>query len=288
MFYNFIKKYVKSFCFLFFKWIGFLLLLAACSPGSSSSTPSSPSAPASSAPAASSSSSKSAEPVDLYLISVIISGNGNVSYVNLSPLHYEAKKKGLKPIKITPQDSQKDRPMELIIYATCDRAGDAQGMSVLGFRAKFLRVNFLLSPHPKDLPAAYYLSPKGLFRMGKELSEKRPYFQEEGNIKILGAQGKVWGVNIRRSDTTAVNPKTDYRIELSEEADQPLFIKALMSAAKSSAEGIPQVTVLLESPSLHVKATYSLISGGGRQYKLIRRMNIIEWWNKQLKWCPNK
>ena len=261
-----------NFCFLFFKWISVTLLLTACSPVSS--------APASS-------SSVPTGPADLSLISVVTSRNGNVSYVNLSPLHYEAEKKGLDPIKISPEDPQRDRPMELIIYSTCNR-GDPQKEAALGWRAKFLGVNFLLSPHPDDLPAAYYLSPTGLFRMGKEAVKGHPYFKEEGSLKISGDSDKLWKVNIQRSDTTAVNSKTDYRIELSKEMDQPLFIEALKSAAKPSVKGILQVTVSLESPSLSVKATYNLVHKGARQYQPIQKMSIIEWWSKQQTWCPDK
>ena len=116
-----------------------------------------------------------------------------------------------------------------------------------------------------------------------------PHFQEEGVIRIAGVHNKLWEVNIERSDVTRIaNPNKDYSISFSKDADQPLFIQALLSAAKLSAKGIPQVTLILESPSLYVGATYVLIYRGARQYQPIRTMNIMEWWRKQQKWCPIK
>ena len=230
---------------------------------------------------------------DESLISVVISRNGNVSYVNIAPLYYEVKKKGFDFIQISQGDSIKNRkpgelrPMELIIYSTCNR-GDPQKEAALGFRAQFLLVNFLMSPHPDDLPAAYYLLPTGLFRMLKEAIRGHPYFYEEGTIKIDGVHNKIWKVNIRRSDVTAVNSKTDYSISFSNDADQPLFMQALKSAAKPDKNQVPQVTILLESPSLYVRATYALIHKGARQYQPIKTMNILKWWSKQQKWCPAK
>ena len=148
---------------------------------------------------------------DESLISVITSRNGNVSYVNLAPLHYEAKKKGFDPIRMSLENSigkrkpGELRPMELIIYSTCNR-GDPQKEAALGFRAQFLIVNLLMSPHPDDLPAAYYLLPTGLFRMLKEAIRGHPYFYEEGFMSIAGVPNKVWEIHIQRSDFTAVIP----------------------------------------------------------------------------------
>ena len=225
---------------------------------------------------------------DLSLISVVISRNGNVSYIYLSPLHYEAQKKDFKHIQISPQDSQRDRPMELILYSTCNR-GNPQQESVLGFRAQFLMVSFLLSQHPDDKRAAYYLFPNAWFRMLKEGIRGHPHFQEEGIIRMAGVHNKLWEVNIERSDVTGIaNPNKDYSISFSKDSDQPLFIQALLAAAKPSAEGIPQVTLILESPRLYIRATYNLIHKGARQYQPIQKMNLMEWWRKQLSWCPLK
>ena len=113
------------------------------------------------------------------LISVVMLRSGNVSYISLIPLHYEAKRKGFPFVQIPSGDSFKEKkPMELIIYSTCDRVDPKKG-SVLGYRPQFLHSNLLLSPHPKDRPAAYYLSPIGLFRMFKQLLLKgwRPHFE---------------------------------------------------------------------------------------------------------------
>ena len=79
---------------------------------------------------------------DSFLISVVTSRNGNVSYVNIAPLHYEAKRKDLDPIQISPGDEKNIkpgnlRPMELIIYSTCNR-GNPQKEATLGFRAQVL------------------------------------------------------------------------------------------------------------------------------------------------------
>ena len=227
------------------------------------------------------------------LISVVTSRNGNVTYINLSPLQYEAKKKDLKLIQVSPEnpvDNRKPgelRPMKLIMYSTCNR-GDPKRESALGFRAQVLLVSFLMSPHPDDLLAAYYLLPLGWFRMLKEAIRGHPYFYEEGIIRIDGIHNKIWEVNIQRSDVTAVNSKTDYFIEFAKDADQPLFIEALKSSAKPAKNQVPQVTILLESPSLYVRATYNLIHKGARQYQPIKTMNIISWWSKQQKWCPEK
>lgn len=224
----------------------------------------------------------------LPLMSAVISPNGNVSYINIAPLYYETKKKDLDPIKISPQDSQRDRPMELIIYSTCNR-GNPQQESALGLRAQFLMVSFLLSQHPDDKRAAYYLFPNAWFRMMKEGIRGHPHFQEEGMIRIAGIHNKLWEVNIERSDVTGVaNPNKDYSISFSTDSDQPLFIQALLSAAKSSTEGVPQITLILESPSLYVSATYNLIHTGTKQYQPIQKMDIREWWRKQQKWCPSK
>ena len=93
---------------------------------------------------------------DVALISVVTSRNGKVSYINVMPLHYEAKKKDLDPIQVSLGASidnkkwRELRPMELIIYSACNR-GDPQKEAALGFRAQFLQVNFLMSPHPDDL-----------------------------------------------------------------------------------------------------------------------------------------
>ena len=230
---------------------------------------------------------------DISLISLVTSRNGKVSYVHLAPLHYEVKKKGFDLIRVSPEssfDNRKQgelRPMKLVIYSTCNR-GESKQEVALGFRAQFLRVNFLMRPHPDDLSAAHYLSPVGWFRMLKEAVRGHPYFQEKGMIRIAGAHNKTWEINIQRSDVTAVNPKTDYFIEFAKDADQPLFIQALKEASKPAENQIPQVTVLLESPSLSVKATYALIHKGARQYQAIKTMNILNLWSKQLKWCPQK
>ena len=216
-----------------------------------------------------------------------------MSYINIAPLYYEAQKKGLSLIQDTPENpfekgGQKElRPMELIMYSTCNR-GNPKQEAALGFRAQFLGVSFLINPHPDDLPAAYYLSSTGLFRMLKEAVRGHPYFYEEGVIKIEGVHNKVWKVHIQRSDVTAVNSKTDYSVEFSNEADQPLFIQVLKSAARPDKNNIPQVTVTLESPNLYVRAVYALIHKGTRQYQAIKNMNILKWWSKQQKWCPER
>ena len=222
------------------------------------------------------------------LISVVTSRNGKVSYIYLSPLHYEAKKKDLNSIQITPQDSQRDRPMELIMYSTCNR-DHPQKKVALGFRAQFLMVYFLLSQHPDDRRAAYYLLPKAWFRMLKEEIRGHPHFKEEGVIRIAGVHNKLWEVNIERSDVTGIaNPNKDYSINFSKNSDQPLFVQNLLMMAKPSTEGVPQITLILESPSIYVRATYNLIHKGTRQYQPIKSMNIMEWWRKQRKWCPLK
>lgn len=228
---------------------------------------------------------------DESLISVVISRSGTVSYLNLSPLHYEAKRKGMSSIQMPPgiypnREPGELKPMQLIIYSTCDRK-DSPGGSVLGLRQRFLHSSLLLAPHSNDRPAAYYLSPTGLFRMLKEAIRGKPYFKEEGTIKISDSQSTGWPVNITRSDITATNPKNDYFIEFSNIADQPLFIQALKSEAKP-VDKIPEVTILLESPSLYVKATYALVHKGSRNYQAIKSISIIDWWNKQQKWCPRK
>lgn len=228
---------------------------------------------------------------DESLISVTMSRNGNVSYVNIAPLHYEAKKKDFNLIQASPNSMQNRkpgelRPMELIIYSTCNR-GDPQKESVLGFRAQFLLVSFLLSPHPDDLPATHYLLPLGWFRMLKEAIRGHPYFYEEGIIRIAGVHNKLWDVTIKRSDVTAVNSKTDYFINFVNDADQPLFIEALKSAAKPPQNSnIPQITLFLESPSLYVNSTYALTYRGSRNYQPIKSINILKWWSKQQAWCP--
>ena len=230
---------------------------------------------------------------DKSLISVVISRNGNVSYVNIAPLYYSAQKKGFGLIQDTPERPFKNkrpkelRPMELVIYSTCNR-GNPKQETALGFHAQFLMVNFLINPHPEDLPAAHYLSPVGLFRMLKEVVRGHPYFYEEGTMRIEGAPNKIWKVHIQRSDFTAVNSKTDYFIGFSNKEDQPLFIQALKSSAKPAKNNIPQVTVFLESPSLYVKAVYALIHKGSRQYQPIKTMNILKWWGRQQKWCPER
>lgn len=227
---------------------------------------------------------------DESLISVVTSRNENVSYVNIAPLYYEAKRKGFDLIQVSPGDFKNRKPgelkpMELIIYSTCNR-GNPQKEAALGFRSQFLLVNFLMSPHPDDLPAAYYLLPAGLFRMFKEVLRGHPYFYEKGIVRIVGVHNKVWEVDIQRSDVTAVNSKTDYSVSFSQDADQPLFIQALKSAAKPAKSQVPQVTVLLESLNLYVRATYALIHKGSRQYQPVKTMNILNWWSKQQKWCP--
>ena len=226
---------------------------------------------------------------DESLISVIISRSGNVSYLSISPLYYEAKREGMNPIQ-APLGTHFERkpaelkPMELIIYSTCDRV-DPQKGSVLNLHPQFLHSSLLLSPHPDDLPAAYYLSPVGLFRMIKQVIRGSPYFKEEGAITVFDTQNTIWPVNIIREDITATNSKTDYSIEFSHVTDQPLFIQALKSAAAIENK-IPQVTILLESPSLYVKATYALIHKGTKDYQPFKIMNIIDWWNRQQTWCP--
>ncbi len=225
---------------------------------------------------------------DEALISVIISRSGNVSYLNMSPLHYEAKRKGMSPIQVSQGDfSEKPtefRPMKLIIYSTC-----AQKSSALDIRPQFLYASLLLSPHPDDVPAAHIFSPIGLFRILKQVVRGHPYVNEKGTIKLSGRQNESWHVDIYREDTTYVSPKEDYHIEFSHITDQPLFIQALKSAAKPTGKNkIPKVTVLLESPSLYVKATYALIHKGAKNYQEVETMNIIEWWNKQQTWCPRK
>ena len=225
------------------------------------------------------------------LISVTISRSGNVSYLSLAPLLYEAKRKDMSPIQASPEtqferEPAELRPMELIIYSTCDRV-DPQKGSVIGLRPQFLHSSLLLSPHPEDLPAAYYLSPIGLFRMVKQVARGKPYFKEAGTITIFNTPNTTWHVHITREDITATNPKNDYFIEFSNTTDQPLFIQSLKSAATPNGKNeIPQVTTLLESPSLHVKATYTLIHKGAIDYQPVKTVNIIDWWSKQQTWCP--
>ena len=235
--------------------------------------------------------STTVEAKDESLISVVISRSGTVSYINLSPLHYEAKRKGVSPIQMPAgvslnQKPGELKPMQLIIYSTCDREESQKG-SVLGLRQRFLHSSLLLAPHPDDRPAAYYLLPTGIFRMLKQAIRGRPYFKEDGTIKIFGSQNTGWPVNIVREDVTAVNSKEDYSIEFSDFTDQPLFIQALKTEAKP-VDTIPQVTILLKSPSLYVKATYALIYKGSRNYQALKSINLIEWWNKQQRWCPRK
>ena len=226
-----------------------------------------------------------------YLISEIISHSKNVSYLAISPLSYKAKRKNMGFIQVSPETyfekkSAELRPMELIIYSTCDRVDPQQG-SVLGLHPQFLHSHLLLSPHPDDLPASYYLSPLGLFRMFRQIVAGRPYFKEKGIIRVFNVQDTVWHVNIVRGDITATNSKTDYSIEFSNFTDQPLFIQALKSAAKPESKSkVPQVAILLESPNLHVEATYNLIHKGKRNYQPFKKMNIIDLWNKQQIWCP--
>ena len=218
-------------------------------------------------------------------ISVILSRSENVSYVSISPLRYEVERAGQNPIQISPKTGKAaDWPMELIIYSTCDRV-DPQKGSVIGLRPQFLHVNFLLSPHPNDLSAAHYLSPIGLFRMLKHAFRGHPYFEEEGTIKLLRIPDAVWDIHITREDITATSPKNDYSIEFSHVADQPKFIRALQSAVVFK-KGVPQVTVLLESPRLYVKATYTLRYKGAYNYQEVKTINILDWWKKQQTWCP--
>ena len=228
---------------------------------------------------------------DESLISVVISRSGNVSYLSIAPLYYEAKRKDMSPIQ-APLGTHFERgpaelkPMELIIYSTCDRV-DPQKGSVLGLRPQFLHSHLLLSPHPDDLPAAYYLLPLGLFRMIKQAVRGSPYFKEEGTVTVFNTQNTIWPVNIVREDITATNPKTDYSIEFSQITDQPLFIQALKSVAVTDGKNkVPHVTILLESPSLYVKATYALIHKGTKDYQPFKTVNIIDWWSRQQTWCP--
>lgn len=267
MIYNFLKRHkLKNFSFFNLKWLSFTLLLTTCS---------------------------SSVLADRALISVVTSRNGNVSYVNIAPLQYEAKKKNLDPIQVSPGNEKNIKPgelrsMELTIYSACNR-GDPQKEAALGFRAQVLLVSLLLSPHPDDRPPAYYLLPSGWFRMLKEAIRGHPHFREKGILRVAGLHNKLWDVIITRSDVTGVaNPIKDYSIKIVKETDQPSFIKALMSAAKPAKNNIPQVTVLLESPSLYVRATYNLVHKGTRQYHTIKKMNIIDWWRKLQKWCPEK
>ena len=258
----------RSGLFSFVSLFSGLLLLMACSPSSSSSSAS----------------------ADESLISVIISRSGNVSYLSISPFYYEAKREGMSPIQASlethfDKKPTELKPMKLIIYSTCDRVDPKKG-SVLGLRPQFLHSSLLLSPHPDDLPAAHYLSPIGLFRMFKQIVRGSPYFKEEGTITILATQ-TIWPVNITREDTTATNPKNDYFIEFSNTTDQPLFIQALKAAAAPEGKNkIPKVTILLESPSLNVKATYALVHKGTKDYQPFKTINIIDWWSKQQSWCP--
>ena len=264
---NFLEKYkLKSFSFLNLKWTVAALLFTTCSFVLAG---------------------------DRSLISVVISNNRNVSYINLAPLYYEAKKKNLDLIQVSPGNEKNIkpgdlRPMELTIHSTCNR-GDLQKEAALGFRAQVLLVSLLLSPHPDDMPTAYYLLPLGWFRMLKEAIRGHPHFQGKGVLRVAGIHNKLWNVNITRSDVTGVaNPIKDYSIEIVKEVNQPSFIKALMLAAKPAKNNIPQVTVSLKSPSLYVRATYNLIHKGARQYQTIKKMNVKEWWRKQQGWCPEK
>ena len=226
------------------------------------------------------------------LISVIISQSGTRSYLSLSPLYYEAKRKGIGSIQIPSGISPHQKrgvfkPMQLNIYSTCEREYPKKG-SDLGLRPQFLHSSLLLAPHSDDLPAASYLLPRGFFRMLKEVIRGRPYFKEEGTVKIFDRDIE-WPVNITRSDVTATNSQTDYFIEFSNVTDQPVFIQALKAAAKLVGKNkIPQVVVLLTSPSLYVKATYALIHRGTKNYQNIKLINIVDWWNKQQRWCHGK
>ena len=217
------------------------------------------------------------------LISVTLSRSENVSYVSIAPLHYEARRDGQNSIHAPPGASF-GKPMELGLFTTCDRVDPKKG-SVIGLRPQFLHVSFLLRSHPNDLSAAYYLSPVGLFRMLKHAFRGHPYFEEEGTIKLPRIPDAVWGVHITREDTTATSPKNDYSIEFSHTADQPKFIQTLQSAVVFE-KGIPQVTVLLESPRLYVKATYALKHKGAYNYQEVKAINILDWWRKQQSWCP--
>lgn len=211
------------------------------------------------------------------LISVTLSRSENVSYVSITPLHYKARREGQNPIHASPGASF-GKSMELGLFTTCDRVEPQKG-SVIGLRPQFLHVYFLLRPHPDDLSAAYYLSPVGLFRMLKHAFRGHPYFEEEGTIKLPRISDAVWDVHITREDITATSPENDYSIEFSHMSDQPKFIQVLQSSVVFR-KGTPQVTVLLESPRLYVRATYALKHKGAYNYQEVKSMNILDWWRK--------
>ena len=43
------------------------------------------------------------------------------------------------------------------------------------------------------------------------------------------------------------------------------------------------MTVVLESPSLYVKATYALVHKGARDYQTISSLSLLKWWSKNSK-----
>ena len=74
-----------------------------------------------------------------------------------------------------------------------------------------------------------------------------------------------------------------YKISFLNPSSAHLFIHILKSEAEPMGQKkIPQVVILLESPSFYIKATYALIRGNNEEWDKI----IKDRWNKILSWCP--
>ena len=212
------------------------------------------------------------------LISVVISRNGDVSYVTISPLYFDAQRKGQDPVRTKPGASIAQQ-MELTIYSTCNRT-----------EPQVFDVSLLLRPHLNDPEPAYYLSGTGIGRMLKQFALRggEPFFNEKGTLTLLGVQNAVWPVTIARADFTATGAKGSYSIGFDNPENQRKFIQTFEPIGRYSAgKNPPQAILVLQSPSIQVRATYALIHPSTENYKKFKSVNISNWWSKQLAWCPS-
>ena len=224
---------------------------------------------------------------DENLISVVLSRNGYVSYATISPLHFEATRKGQDTYRTTSGASLAQQ-MELTIYSTCNRKYPNEPLKFPTLNRQILNVLLLLRPHSNDPKPAYYLTFTGIGRMFKQLLLRggKPSFNEKGTLTLQSVENATWNIAITRTDVTATSD-TSYTIEFTNPIEQKTFIQTLTSTTLNYSENkSAKATLLLKSPSIEVKAVYSLIHPGTENYKKLESVNIVDWWTKQLDWCP--
>ena len=216
------------------------------------------------------------------------SNDGKALYINISPIYYTARQKGFSPIEMPSNILPKklsSRPLSLTIFGLCDSASPKEREIPGHFspQTQIIETSFTITPLPNDKKAVLTLSWKGLFREFQQMIRGGPYFIEKGGGITI--KDYTWPVIIKRYDVAFYSTEQDYTVRFSNPSDGHLFMHVLKSSAVPiGTKKIPQIEVLLKSPSFHISAVYALERGSNDEWD----KKIKDRWNKILSWCPRE